>query len=427
MKTYFPEGSVLSRAKNFRWNLAPLEKQYCEDKDSFLHLERLGESISKFCESNFIKELSPSERLERVLWNIYDTMKRLELTAQLFCGGSPLADHAYEAYIFTVCSSFLHTSKRVKAMPISNFVKENHPLDFVNPDSPNYREPSLLQSEVDRLRKFRQRRLSQGQVYIKQNTQWNAMTKDSEYEWARYYNLEESDDVIGGVDKRIGNLYKGIREALSAEQDDGYQNRVQEAYKKFLSKLKKIKYRDYLELYKSDLTRICKNNQYLGMNLYRLERRLQPHKIINEVKRLTECNSPELEAELLLKTVLLDEICFPKIYEDLLPNSLVLIEHYANEFLYTLTDEVAISNLILDELVEKGFWEEEWETLFLNKINEIAEEVFYDPEKMKEELNTSNFIADHVQEKFTRLLHAGVFIEMCVACNFKFYITDLLI
>ena len=46
---------------------------------------------------------------------------------------------------------------------------------------------------------------------------------------------------------------------------------------------------------------------------------------------------------------------------------------------------------------------------------------------MKEELNTSNFIADHVQEKFTRLLHAGVFIEMCVACNFKFYITDLLI
>ena len=57
----------------------------------------------------------------------------------------------------------------------------------------------------------------------------------------------------------------------------------------------------------------------------------------------------------------------------------------------------------------------------------MAEEVFYNPEKMKEELNTSNFIADHVQEKFTRLLHAGVFIEMCIACNFKFHITDLLI
>lgn len=427
MTVQFPEGSVLSRAKNFRWDLAPLEKQYCEDKDSFLHLERLGELISKFCKSSFIKELSPSERLEQVLRNIYDVMKESELTSRLFCEGSPLAGHAYEAYVFTVCSSFLHTSKRVKAMPISSFVKENHPLNFVNPDSPNHRDPSLLQSEVDRLRKFRQRRLSQGQVYIKQSTQWNAMTKDSEYEWTRYYNLEKTDDVISGVDKRIGNLYKGIKEALNAEQDDGYQDRVQEAYKKFLSKLKKIKYRDYLELYKMDLFHICKNRRYFGINLYRLERRLQPYKIINEVKRLTECNSPEVEAELLLKTVLLDEICFPKIYEDLLPNPVDIIDQYANEFLYTLTDEVAISDLILDELVEKGFWKEEWETLFLNKINEMAEEVFYNPEKMKEELNTSNFIADHVQEKFTRLLHAGVFIEMCIACNFKFHITDLLI
>lgn len=430
MKTYFPEDSVFSRTKNFRWNSAPLEKQYREDKDCFLDLEILGEVIAKFCENSFIKELSPSERLDRVLRKIYDMIKKSDLASQLFCVDSPLAHHAYEAYVFAVCSSFLHASKRVKAMTYLDFVKKNHPLDFVNPDSPNYREPFLLQSEADKLRKFRQRRLNQGRVYIKEGTQWNAITKDSEYEWTRYYDLEETDDVVSKVDKRIGNLYKGIKDALNTEQDGGYQDRVQKSYKKFLSKLRKIKYEDFLELYKADLTRICKStkdNKYLGINLYRLERRLQPHKIINEVKKLTECSSPELEAELLLKTVFLNEICFPKIYEDLLPNPVGLIDRYANEFYYTLNDEMVISNLILDVLVEKGSLGEKWEAMLLNKVNGMADEVFYNPEKAKEELNTRDFMADHAQEKFIRLLHAGVFIETHMACNFKFSIMDLLI
>ena len=45
METNFPEGSLLSRVKNFRWNLASLEKRYREDEDSFLDLERLGDEV----------------------------------------------------------------------------------------------------------------------------------------------------------------------------------------------------------------------------------------------------------------------------------------------------------------------------------------------------------------------------------------------
>lgn len=421
MKTQFPEGSILSHAYNFRWNLASLEQQYREDENSFLDWEILRDVVITYCKNSIGKELSPAERLDRVLQKIYVTIKRSELASKLFCDESPLAGHVYDAYVFTVCSSFLHTSKRVGGMSISEFVKKNHPLDFSNPDSPNFRNTSLLESEIDRLRKFRQRLLNQGQVYIKQGIKWNAITKDNEYEWTRSYALEDDNTNLHDIDKSIGNLYKGIREAINSDQDDKYSDRVQVAYKKFLSKLRKLKYEDFLKLYNADLARICKNKEHYGLNLYRLERRLQPYKIMNEVKRLTECTSPEEEANLLLKTVWLDEICFPKIYEYLLHYSYDRIERYAEEFLYMWKTEPVISNLVLDILVEEKFFGEDWYTLFLNKVNNMTEEVLYTPEKVE------FFTSDYAQEKFIRLLHAGVFVEICVACNSRFHITDLLI
>lgn len=421
MKSCFPRDSVFSRVENFRWNVEALEKRYREDKNSFLDLEILSDVVITFCKSNYIEMLSPSERLEQVFRKIFGTMKKSNLASRLFCGASPLAGPAYEAYVFTACSCFLHTSKRIKAMPISEFVKKNHPLDFTDPDSPNYREPSLFQSEADRFRKARQRRLSLSQVYFKQNTQWNAISKDGEYEWSRWYSLEDSSDVVRNTDKYIGNLYNGFRKAIKSAQDDGYYDRVQNAYKKFLSKLKKLKYADFLELYKTDLTRICANREYFGINLYRLERRLQPYKIINDVKRLTECQSPEEEVDLLIKTVSLDELCFPKIYENLLRNPCDLAEQYAEEFLHMLRTVTVISNLIFDELIEKGFLGDDWETLLLDRVNQMADEVLYDPQKVE------LFTADHAQEKFIRLLHAGVFLEMCVACNIAFSFENLLI
>ena len=421
MEFSFPEGSVLSHAKNFRWNLAPIERQYCEDKNSFLDLEILGDVVIKYCEDSFNEGLGPPERLEQALKKIYDLMKKSELASWLFCGNSSFAGHVYEAYVFTACSSFLHTSKREKAMTILEFVKKNHPLDFANLDSPNYRDPFLRQSEIDRLRKARQRRLNQGQVYIKKDTQWNAMSKDSEYEWTRYYALEDANPIICDTNKRIGNLYRGIKEEINTDRDNKYCDRVQTAYKKFLSKLRKIKYENFLELCKADLDRICGNKEYYGLNLYRLERRLQPYKIINEVKQLTECNSPEEETIFLLKTVYLDEICFPKIYESLLHYSCDFVRQYAEEFLHMWRTGTIISNLILDKLIEEKIFGEDWHTLFLNKVNEMAEAVFYDPQKVV------YFTAKHAQEKFIRLLHAGVFLEKHAACNSKFNILDLLI
>ena len=399
----FPEGSMLERVKNFYWNTESIEQRYNEEKDAFSELEKLGKRVINFFKHN--EHLSPSECLELALRKVYDMIKKPEL----FCGESPIAEHAYEAYVFIACISFVHTSKRTNGMSITEFVKKNSSLDFENPDSPSFRQPSLIVAETDRMRKARQRRLKQARVYPK-NTQWNAMPKDSEYEWTRYYDIENANDIVRDTDKRIGNLYKDIRKAIDVEQDAENQCGIENAYKKFLSKLGKVIYEGFLEDFKYELTRICADTEeakrYFGINLYRLERRLQPYKIIDEVKRLTECNSPEEEIILLLKTVFLDEICFPKIYKSLLDYPIDVIQNYAIEFLATLEEETVISNLVLDKLIDEGFLGEDWYTLFLDKINAMAVEVFYDPSKVE------FFKADDAQEKFRRILHAGVLVEV---------------
>lgn len=409
MKAHFPEDSVLNRTKNFRWNVEKLEKRFREDKDSFLDLEIFRDDIITFCKHGFIKSLSASERLERVLRKIYDMIRKPEFILHL-------GERAYEAYEFAVCSSFLHTSKRVKGMSIDQFIQRNGPRRY-------YQQPGLRQSDAEMLRKARERRLRQGPVYVKKNTQWNAITKDNEHEWKFYFALKEADEVVRDTEKRMGNLYKGIKAAIYSERDDQYESRVEGAYKKFLSKLAKLQYENYLKLCKEAISHICEDKTYYGMNIYRLEKRLQPYKIIKEVKKLAECRSSEEETDLLLRMVYLDEICFPKIYEALLHNPVNLVEKYAGEFLHIWQEETFKSGLILDELVEKGFWGEDWETLLRNKVNGMAEEVFYDPQKV------DFFIADQAQaqEKFARILHAGVFIEICAAFEKSAYMTELLI
>lgn len=74
------------------------------------------------------------------------------------------------------------------------------------------------------------------------------MSKDSEYEWTFFYELDNAEEATKDTFKRIKNLYKDITIALDTEMDDNYSDRVNKAYDKFLSKLKKIDYKNYLAL-----------------------------------------------------------------------------------------------------------------------------------------------------------------------------------
>lgn len=415
MEAKYQGETVIQHAENFRWNTEGLYREM--KRNAFRDLESLHDCIIEYCKAEDFQRLTDMERIKEVLDRIFQTIKRTE-DENRFCFDIAPEISVVSAFI-TLCT-FLHTSKKIRGESIKNFVFYNNPFGYSNPDSDNYRKPASVDDEAEKLKKYRMRLLKQGKVYIK-NQQWNAITKDSVYEWEFYYDMEKVSLDLQEYLKLQKNMYSDIRSALQSKRDDDFANRVQTAYKKFLSKLKKIQYGKYLELQKVVLSRICSNKEYYGINLYRLERRMRPYGIIHEVKKLEVCTTEEDEAETLLKTVYLDDICFPAIYERLFVLPLALIGQFAEVFSQYITRFAIESCLILDDLIEDGVFGNSWETLFRDMSNELAETVLYDPTKI-------DFSATEAsQEKFRRLLHAGVFVEICAACNRKFWMEELLI
>ena len=58
--------------------------------------------------------------------------------------------------------------------------------------------------------------------------------------------------------------------------------------------------------------------------------------------------------------------------------------------------------LVIDEFVEKGCFGDDWESLFIQMTNEMAESVFYAPSEI------DFTVTDGSQEKFQELLDAPV-------------------
>lgn len=183
MKSSFDESSIFSRAKNFRWDTTSLAKRYSEDSNSVLDYEILRDVVIQFCDSGILADSSHPERLEQVFCKIYTILKKEEVICWLFDQHPTFSAHVYEACLFTSLASFLNTSKRIRGMSLTDFVKQNDPLISLKQDLSNYSVLNLVEPEVEKFRKARMRRLAAGDVYIK-DTQWSAMTKDSVYEWA---------------------------------------------------------------------------------------------------------------------------------------------------------------------------------------------------------------------------------------------------
>lgn len=402
---------IAKRARNFRWDIEKLENQATENANYYFNLEIIKDGIIKFSSSDAVRDISKQELLYRIFSQIYRLIKVPKIDSLLFCDGSPLNDSVYEACLFTSLCSFLHTTKRIKGTSLRDFVLRNHPLNFNNMESPNYRT-SLLDSEADRLRKMRNRLLLNGSVYIKR-TQWAGMPKDAEYEWLFFYALDNADEAIRDTFKRIGNLYTEVDNALRSTEDDGYCDRIKNAYKKFLSKLKKIRYENVLNLYQEIYSHINGNKEFYGLNMYRFERRLMPYCIMSDVKKLLAYQDAEDKVNYLMRTVTLRGITFPKVYDKLITspcpsNELGL---FACEFPRFL-ENIAISNcLIIDELVEKGIFGTNWERLFCDILNAMTEKVFYAP------TNLDFTVTKESQTEYEALLAAPVFTVLCGAAD----------
>ena len=424
METKPPWYELTKRVENFRWNMASEEIANFPEEFFMALCDQQSENLAKWMRG---QGWNTSEILKAVFIGVYDLVAQQDPVFGMFYDDDLFGDDVYEACLFTTLCIFLHATTRIKGKSLKDFIRDTSPMEYNNPDSPNYRSPSLLTSDEEKYRRTRHRHFStreklrqvenaqpSGTSAYYKHSQWSAMAKDAEHEWTFYHALNSDDSNAGSVlsaevkdtFKRLGNLYKDILPALLSPKDDGYAARVDTAYKKFSSKLSKIKYASYLELLQEIFRHLESDKEYYGINLYRLEKELRPFATTHYVNKLLACqnNANEMqsyveEIRILNESIAMDKIWFPRLYEHF-----ALLFNYedmglgAEVFLEFLNMVVGSACLVIDELVEKDCLGDDWEALFIQMTNEMAESVFYAPSEI------DFTVSDGSQEKFRELL-----------------------
>lgn len=417
--------NLIKCGTNFYWNFNALEKCALEKSLFFRELCRAKNNITPNL-WELRKQKKHVELINTLFSEIYrlTTMRHFEFT--YFLKGSRIYNSTYEACLYSALCLFLYYSKRRKRKSLSQFTYDNSLNSYNKEGSLYYCPPNKYSDnfyiETAAFRKERHRKLSSRPVYDK-FPQWSIMPCDLEYEWHLYHILSQTPpspavdtwrlehnmtiedfDIIRDTLKRIGNLYNDIQKILNIEKKDDYNEQLQNAYKKFESKLKKIKYENYLKLQEIFLSYICEKPEYLGTLLYRYEKRNRPYIIISEVNRMLNCKSQTEREDTLYKSIILNNIYFPKLYNDLfnLPpymNLELCIKEFPNlRFLLDFS-----FCLLLEDLICSGFWgEDEWEAIFFDILNEMCEKVFYN----QNEIDFSS--TPESQENFIALLSAPI-------------------
>lgn len=411
---------LIGRAKHFRGDDELFKKQALENEVFYMALYDLKENL--IAGLGKIGELNRQQILERVFLEVFNFVTRQYSGFAVFCKNKILYEHVFEACFFTTLCIFINGTKRIKGISLRRFLYEYSPnqynfkgsndvkrskcyfdYDYPEKDSLGF---TYIEKEETTLRQMRYRLLSTRTAYDKR-PEWAALRVDSKYEWAFLYVLNDLDQDLLDVYKRIGNLYNDINAALHAYKtsptDREHHDRLEDAFMKFTSKLKKIKYAKFLGLQKEILLYICNNKSHYGMNMYRFERKLRLYNITSEVKRLLEAKDAAEESNIIKKAVILNNLHFPKLYQDFSDFPDLRDTAFCSNIFSLLMDfVVGSSRLIIDELVEKGFLGEDWEKFFLDTINEMTERVFYNP------MQIDYTIAPGSQEQFNEFISAPV-------------------
>ena len=376
---------LIDRVKNFHGDYEKWQAQAYQNDRYFFDLYIIKENI--LLAINSFKEYSRKQLLHRILSETYDLIQRECPIFSILCDNPSLRENVYNAIFFEMLCIFTHSSKRIAGMSLGKFMRKNSPQYYDARDTNNGGDAQPLDecsfSEIEKLRKDRHRVLSNRPVYVKR-PEWSAMPISSEHEWKFYYKLDSLDndpdrldDTLRDTFKRIKNLYKGIIKTSYPI------DRTSIEYEKFLSKLRKIKYENFLHLHKAILDHICEDSTYYGINLCRFERISGFFKITNEVNQLLNYKNEEDQKRFLRKTILLNGIHFSKVYHDFATlDDELCIANAASLFSGFSQQVVISSHLIVDELVENGAFGEDWESFFFDTINSMTEQVFYLPSQI---------------------------------------------
>lgn len=397
----------LERLNNFFDTPDPLTIQ---DESFYIELQGLSEMLD--ADMQKLRGAELKERLKTICLRIFNFIVCFNDDYSIFNENKNVHDAVFNACFFTALCMFLYNTKRIKGKSQRKYIYERSSLKYNEKKSPNYfdyentnkesvKSKSII-SEETKFRQYRYRFLSERSVY-NDSPEWSAIRKVSEHEWSLYFELENADPDIQETFKRIKKLYHGINTALLSPMDDEYEKRLEVAYNKFESNLKKIKYENVLKFDKYCLNHIRKDQENYGINLYRFEKELRLYTIIKEVNQLLRCNNEDEERCVLTKSIILSKIFFPKLYEYL--NSFKepeRIELFTNTFFWFLDEFTLSCYLVLDKFVENDSLGTDWESLFLKTINEMTETVFYDPEKI------DYSVVPKSQEEFVKILSVSV-------------------
>lgn len=430
-----PMPEIAKREENFFNGALP---STVEGKIHYTELQRIANNIDG------LQRTKAKEDILRVIFSrVYDfiishnkTTRRADYS--IFDSTTGLYNDVFESCFFISLCMYLHDTKRIKGSSLRKFIYDHSPMGYGVEGSQNYFDYSRpkhfieisdnkivgsdrgITSAENKLRQYRTRLRANRPVKIR-DVEWSAIRRTSEHEWELYFALDQADKVIQDTAKGMRLLYDGVDAALKAPMDEGYAAKLETAYKKFESKLKKIQYEHFLDLGKFYLEHINKDKTCYGINLYRFEKQFRLYGITSGVNRLLECQSEDEIYRFLKTQIIVNNVPFPKLCKHFsgVENSLNTML-CVDAFLSFMNDIVRSSRLVIDEFVEKGFFGEDWNDLFLKLTNDMVEDVLYDPAQ----INYS--ISDDSQEMFSLYLEAPVYANVNRAVQNFNYVKPLL-
>jgi len=299
----------------------------------------------------------------------------------------------FETCLFSLLCAYIEHTKRIESLTLSEFVyvindkllsiESAGYVDLVNSRN-RKRERGLssrYNSDVENLKQWRIRTLSKNKNF-KNRGKWKTVPVSV----AREFSIVHSVVFGSGNDfkyHRLGSLnklYSKIREAHKSSKDAEYKDRINIACDNALTKIKSVKYENYLRQCKFFLNEISKNEQFRGITLYKFEMAHSLFNITTEVNSLLK-STTEAEVDSILEgSYILNNIHFPSLY-----SAFCLIDdsddmfHCVATYKLLLAEFISSGILILDELVEKGYFgnEDNWYDFFLEIINKMAERILY--------------------------------------------------
>lgn len=209
--------------------------------------------------------------------------------------------HMLDVCLFTTLCSFINTTKRKSGLYSHRAIDKYYVGRKDTIEGAVKFKHDLTETEKANIRKKNQRLFEKKSVHIERHES-SPIPLDSGYEFAllyefRFYDYLKReyidrilvDENLAEVFKRIGNLYNNIEKAFAQPYNKYSKEDLNKAIKSCSSKIKKIKYVDFLELNKYILSKICENKEYYGINLYRFEKSLRLYGTINEVNLFSMC------------------------------------------------------------------------------------------------------------------------------------------